>query len=104
MEQIDQVLKAFESHVNASDLENPHLGPHAKYLDSITLKEWAERNFDTPLARKFAGRVGPAWLGAEADEMSALYLVDYVKSGTGVQNMSSDLKDGGQYLRNRQGK
>lgn len=45
-----------------------------------------------------------AILGVEADELSALYLVDYIKSGTGLANLAADTADGGQYLRNRQGK
>jgi monoamine oxidase len=100
---LDEFFQVLESYIEQSNLENPHLGPHAKDLDSITLQEFAEKHFETAHAKLIVAQLGPAWLGVEPAEMSALYLIDYCKSGTGVKNMSSDLKNGGQYLRNRQG-
>lgn len=44
-----------------------------------------------------------ALLGLEPSEMSALYLLDYIKSGGGILLMRSDKKHGGQYLRLRKG-
>lgn len=44
-----------------------------------------------------------AMLGVEPSEMSALYFLDYCKSGGGYMLMRSDTKDGGQYLRIAQG-
>lgn len=43
-------------------------------------------------------------MGVESHELSALFFLDILKRGTGLQNVVSDFKDGGQYLRNRQGK
>lgn len=42
-------------------------------------------------------------LGQDADEVSALYFLNYCKSGGGLLQMRSDRKDGGQFLRIRQG-
>ncbi|KAK3061422.1 hypothetical protein LTS18_006302 [Coniosporium uncinatum] len=40
-----------------------------------------------------------AMLGLEPSEVSALYFLDYCKSGGGLMQMRSDGKNGGQYLR-----
>ncbi|KAI1749779.1 putative flavin-containing amine oxidase [Xylaria castorea] len=42
-------------------------------------------------------------LGQEPRDISALYFLNYCKSGGGLLQMRSDRKDGGQYLRVRQG-
>ncbi|KAI0487801.1 putative flavin-containing amine oxidase [Xylaria cf. heliscus] len=44
-----------------------------------------------------------AMLGQEPGDISALYFLNYCKSGGGLLQMRSDRKDGGQYLRVRQG-
>ncbi|KAF4335218.1 flavin containing protein [Fusarium beomiforme] len=44
-----------------------------------------------------------AMLGLEPSDISALYFLNYCKSGGGLLQMRSDRKDGGQYLRIRQG-
>ncbi|KAJ8118392.1 hypothetical protein ONZ43_g3997 [Nemania bipapillata] len=44
-----------------------------------------------------------AMLGQEPRDISALYFLNYCKSGGGLLQMRSDRKDGGQYLRVRQG-
>lgn len=97
-------MAKLSEYVDRSDLQNPHLGPDAKRLDSLTALEFAEEEFGTDLSKMLVTTLTRAILGVDADELSALYLIDYVKSGTGLGNISSDLKDGGQYLRNRQGK
>ena len=90
--------------INESNLEFPHLGPGAKELDSVTFREWVQANFADEAVLETASSLCAAFLGTEAGELSALFIINYIKSGTGLLNMSSDLKDGGQYLRNRQGK
>lgn len=95
-------LAKLNEYVENCDLEHPELGPDATMLDSMTALEFAQKNFgDYPAAVTTAACVG--LLGVEAVEVSALYLIHYVKSGTGLVNLGSDLKDGAQYLRNRQG-
>jgi monoamine oxidase len=45
-----------------------------------------------------------AMLGCEPSELSALYFLDYCKSGGGLLQMRSDQKNGGQHLRIRTGR
>lgn len=44
-----------------------------------------------------------AMLGQDPKDISALYFLNYCKSGGGLMQMRSDRKNGGQYLRVRQG-
>lgn len=85
-------------------MENPTSGPHAKDLDSCTFEEYCANRCTTKAALAFAGHFTGALLGVEADDVSALYMINYFKSGTGIGPLSSDEKHGGQYLRARQGK
>lgn len=80
------------------------LGPDAKALDSVTLKALAEANFKDKVAvGNAADFLAGAYLGVNASEISSLYMIEHIKSGAGLENMSSSMKDGGQYLRIRQG-
>ncbi|KAK2616786.1 hypothetical protein QQS21_000163 [Conoideocrella luteorostrata] len=90
-------------YVDRSNLQNPHLGPDAKELDSMTVLQLVSKITALPTAKSAAGILTRALLGVEPDELSALYFVDYLKSGTGLWNIISDEKGGGQYLRNQQG-
>ncbi|KAL1867531.1 hypothetical protein VTK73DRAFT_4134 [Phialemonium thermophilum] len=69
------------------------------HLDKITLEEWikTEGGGETGLAS--AAIWTRAMLGLEPSEMSALFFLNYCKSGGGLLQMRSDRKDGGQYLR-----
>ncbi|KAL9567444.1 hypothetical protein ACKAV7_008394 [Fusarium commune] len=98
------VLEKFQGLIDQSDLEHPHHGPDAKQLDSITAREYFDSVTSSELIRDAAGQLTCSLLGAEATEMSLLFLLNYIKSGTGLANITSDLKDGGQYLRSRQGR
>ncbi|KAJ5170854.1 YjgF/Yer057p/UK114 family [Penicillium coprophilum] len=77
--------------------------PQDTSLDSIT--------FETYLRSRGASEVaiatGMVWtramLGQDPRDVSALYFLNYCKSGGGLLQMRSDRKDGGQYLRIRQG-
>lgn len=102
-DEYERVVAKIDEYVDRSDLENPHLGPDAAELDSMTASEFSQKCFDSPLASYLINSLTQGLLGVEAEEVGALYLVDYIKSGTGLENITSDGKDGGQYLRNRQG-
>lgn len=73
-------------------------------LDSLTLAKYCERYAPGEIALAVADRCVRAWLGVNASEISALFFVDYVRSGGGMVTLRSDLKGGGQYLRIRKGK
>ncbi|KAJ4251850.1 hypothetical protein NW762_011147 [Fusarium torreyae] len=101
--EMQSIIAKFKGYVERTDIENPHLGSDAEELDSLTALEFANKVFGGSLAGLLVTTLTRALLGVEADELSALFLVDYIKSGTGLDNISSDGKDGGQYMRNRQG-
>ncbi|KAK5175131.1 uncharacterized protein LTR77_000268 [Saxophila tyrrhenica] len=73
-------------------------------LDDITLEDWVKSHAPTCDDALNALKVGTrAMLGVEPSELSALYFLDYCKSGGGYMLMRSDKKDGGQYIRIAQG-
>ena len=68
-------------------------------LDKYTLREWAERNGAGKTAIASISVWTRAMLGLEPCDVSALFFLDYLKSGGGLMKMRSDSKDGGQYMR-----
>lgn len=99
-----EFISKLMEYVERSDLKNPHLGPDASTLDNLTVAEFIENEFPSPIILGLATTLTRAILGVDAHEVSALYLVDFIKSGDGFVNITSDVKDGAQYLRNQQGK
>ena len=97
------VLGRLHGLVEAANVECPHLGPDAVQLDSVTFLELMAQFSDSPKIAAAANTLAAALLGVEADEVSALYMVHYLKSGGGLQNMVLDRKNGNQYLRNSNG-
>lgn len=68
-------------------------------LDDITFEHWL-KDLGCGEHALNSLKVGTrAMLGVEPSELSALYFLDYCKSGGGYMQMRSDLKNGGQYLR-----
>ncbi|UNI18539.1 Monoamine oxidase [Purpureocillium takamizusanense] len=102
LRQVEQLLQVISEHVDKCDLEHPAGGLDAQRLDSITVKEYAD-GFNDPGASQLVNAITRSLLGVESDELSALFFLDTLKRGTGLTNVLSDHKDGGQYLRNRQG-
>jgi monoamine oxidase len=72
-------------------------------LDKITLDEWARQHGAGKTAMASVTVWTRALLGVEPSDMSALYFLDYCKSGGDLMQMRSDKKDGGQHLRMVQG-
>jgi monoamine oxidase len=104
LEELRKVQSILIDHIDRSDLENFLLGSDAASLDALTLKELISGDVGASrVAHKYANDLAQGLVGAEAHEMSALFFLDYIKSGTGLLNMVSDQKHGGQYLRNRAG-
>jgi monoamine oxidase len=103
LEQVDQLFQTLAEYAEKCDLEHPAEGPDAKQLDSITVKEFAD-GFGDPGASQLVNAITRSLLGVESHELSALFFLDVLKRGTGLKNVISDHKDGGKYLRNRQGK
>ncbi|KAK4539478.1 hypothetical protein LTR36_010914 [Oleoguttula mirabilis] len=102
---IVRVRDIFEETCQKIDLRNPVTSGSAirKDLDNITFEQWV-RSQDCCEDALNALTIGTrAMLGVEPSEISALYFLDYCKSGGGYMQMRSDCKDGGQYLRIAQG-
>ncbi|KAI8723025.1 Amine oxidase [Fusarium sp. LHS14.1] len=102
LEQAEQLLATIGEYAERCDLDNPSGGPDAKHLDSITVKDFADQ-FNDAGASMLINAITRSLLGVESHELSALFVLDILKRGTGLQNVLSDHKEGGQYLRNRQG-
>ncbi|KAH7115452.1 hypothetical protein B0J13DRAFT_600026 [Dactylonectria estremocensis] len=103
LQEMQAIMATLSEYVERPDLEHPHGGSDAKKLDSLTALEFVEVEFGSDLAKLLVTTLTRALLGVDANEVSALFLVDYIKSATGLENIMSDVEHGGQYLRNRQG-
>lgn len=98
-------LVSFIENVDSMGPKLSGLSPtELKELDNTTLHKYCEKHFPSEAVFAVADRVSCAWLGVEASETSALFFIDYVYRGKGMAVLSSDLKDGAQYLRVRNGK
>lgn len=79
------------------------MSPQDANLDSLTFAAYLSKNNASPIAIEIATIWTRAMLGQEPTAISALFFLNYCKSGGGLLQMRSDRKDGGQYLRMRQG-
>ena len=95
-----ELLRAEGSKV---DLDNPRNSADAEDIDKVTFREFCIKRLKDESVTVIVDTICAALLGVESDEVSALYMLHYFKSGTGIDNLLSDQKDGGQYLRNRRG-
>ncbi|KAF7546799.1 hypothetical protein G7Z17_g8186 [Cylindrodendrum hubeiense] len=95
-------IDVINDHIDKCHLESPHLGPDAVMLDSMTFEAYAEKYSPGGLGHAFADALSAFYLGVQAKELSALFMINHIKSCMGMETMNSDLKHGGQYLRNRQ--
>ncbi|KAL2839271.1 amine oxidase [Aspergillus pseudoustus] len=101
--EFQKFLEKFSEYVERSDLDQPYIGPDAKELDSMTAHDFANKNLGGGISTTLSTMLTRALLGVESHEVSALFLVDFVKSGTGLINIMGDLEHNGQYLRNSHG-
>ncbi|RDW57251.1 hypothetical protein BP5796_12701 [Coleophoma crateriformis] len=85
------------------DPEDPSTLANAAELDSMTLTQYCNKYMPGKVAPLMANGTARGFLGVEADEISALFYIDYVRSGFRLESLTSDLKGGAQYLRARQG-
>ncbi|EXJ86510.1 hypothetical protein A1O3_03461 [Capronia epimyces CBS 606.96] len=78
-------------------------GRHRQQLDSMSFETYLRNAKVTEKAFATAQVWTHAMLGMDPSEISALYFIEYCAAGGGLMTMRSDQKDGGQYLRIRQG-
>ncbi|PKY02738.1 FAD/NAD(P)-binding domain-containing protein [Aspergillus campestris IBT 28561] len=100
---VASVLQTIQGLVDQIDLKNPAAGSIGKELDSMTASEYCSKTFQSDLVVGIVDTVTQSLLGVEAASISMLSLVHYIKAATGVDAALSDGKDGGQYLRVREG-
>lgn len=79
------------------------LRPKNTSFDAVTFEAYLKSRGADDIAMATAAVWTRAMLGQEPKDISALYFLNYCKSGGGLLQMRSDRKDGGQYLRIRQG-
>lgn len=77
--------------------------PNDPTLDNISFERWLTENEAGPKSIAMATIWTRAMLGVEPSDVSALYFLNYCKSGGGLMQMRSDSEHGGQYLRIREG-
>lgn len=77
--------------------------PKDSNLDSLTFEAYLRSRNASETALAAATVWTRAMLGLEPSDLSALFFLNYCKSGGGLLQMRSDRKGGGQHLRLRQG-
>lgn len=77
--------------------------PKDTSLDAVTFEAYLRSHNASETAIATATVWTRAMLGQDPRDISALYFLNYCKSGGGLLQMRSDRKHGGQYLRVRQG-
>ncbi|CAI6082576.1 unnamed protein product [Clonostachys chloroleuca] len=77
--------------------------PQDTALDAMTFEAYLRSNNASEKALWTATVWTRAMLGVDPRDVSALFFLNYCKSGGGLLQMRSDRKHGGQYLRIRQG-
>lgn len=77
--------------------------PRDTSLDSVIFEAYLRSRGASEAAVATATVWTRAMLGQDPRDISALYFLNYCKSGGGLLHMRSDRKHGGQYLRVRQG-
>ncbi len=99
MSDIVRIRDWFEELCQTIDIRNPW---SPKY-DNVTLEDFLKQQGAGAKTLSTVSIWTRAMLGCEPSELSALYFLDYCKSGGGLLQMRSDLKNGGQHLRLRTG-
>ncbi|ORX90537.1 FAD/NAD(P)-binding domain-containing protein [Basidiobolus meristosporus CBS 931.73] len=100
---LSQVFAHFQELISNVNLEDPISSPNAKELDSVTLHEYCVQTFQSKLIADLLDAINQSLIGIEGKDISLLSFLHSCKTGTGLAAMISDGKDGGQYLRVRQG-
>lgn len=95
-----RLLDAIRTECSLIDLDNPTNSARAREIDQLTFRECCIQKTQSEDAIALTNLLSACLLGVESDEVSALYMLLYFKSGAGIDNIISDQKDGGQYLRN----
>ena len=90
-----------ELDTEAAKLDLRHLLPSK--FDESTVADYLWRNRIGNESYAIIQTMVKALLGVDATELSLYYYLDYIKSGGGLDDLSSNKSNGAQYLRLRQG-
>ncbi|KAL4982394.1 FAD/NAD(P)-binding domain-containing protein [Aspergillus falconensis] len=102
--EVESTIAKIMEHVDRWDPENPTWSADTILLDSMTAMEFIDNEFNgSEVAYFLIASMCHAMLGSEPNELSALQLVDYLKSAGGLPSALSDTKGGAQHLRIQQG-
>ena len=85
-------------------MEDPTSFPGATEADNLTFRDFCVEKTGSEDVIHITDAISTALLGLNSNELSAFYMLYYFKSGSGIDNLLSDERDGAQYLRTRQGK
>lgn len=97
VEQLKYIRDLAEEMSHTIDIRDPvGTGGH---LDKMTLEEWCKTKSTSETALATVTLWTRALLGLEPGEVSALFFLDYCKSGGGLMQLRSDFRHGGQHLR-----
>lgn len=99
VQNVAEIRDMCEAHCQALDIFNPQ----DTSLDSLTFEAYLLSRGASKVALATATLWTRAMLGQEPSDISALFFLNYCKSGGGLMQMRSDRKHGGQYLRVAQG-
>ncbi|KAI4740012.1 FAD/NAD(P)-binding domain-containing protein [Aureobasidium sp. EXF-12298] len=98
-EDVARIRDMCESDCQKLDVFNPE----NKDLDAMTFEAYLQSRGASKTSMSTATVWTRAMLGQEPKDLSALFFLNYCKSGGGLLQMRSDRKGGGQHLRIRQG-
>lgn len=92
-----EIRDLFEKTCQKIDIHNPTASNES--LDKCTLEEWIKQQGAGETAMASVTIWTRAMLGVEPSDLSALFFLNYCKSGGGLMQMRSDKANGGQYVR-----
>lgn len=88
-----RLQRRWERDMKTIPAEAPWAAPKAAEWDALTLESWIVKNVRTKAAREFARLVPRGAWAAEARQVSYLWFLDALRSGTGL-NYLMGIKDG----------
>ena len=89
-----RLQKRWERDMKTVPAEAPWTAPKAEEWDGQTLESWIVKNVHTKAAREFARLLPRGAWAAEASQVSYLWFLDALRSGTGLDYLMN-VKDGG---------
>lgn len=93
-EQLVKLLNRLDELGENVSIREPWTSPNAAELDSITFKEFLDKEFDCEGARDFGHLIHNAFLAAGSHECSLLFVIWYIKQAFGTRRIFSTTNGG----------